>query len=363
MSEKTLTKQDIEDLAVGAAILGTGGGGDPYIGKLMAIQALERGRKIVVMDPEEVPDDAFVVPVAAMGTPTVLIEKIPSGKEALYALKLLEQYFNRESEYITPIEAGGINSTIPLTVAAIKGKPVLDGDGMGRAFPELQMVTFHLYGVKATPMSMADEKGNAVILDAIDNYWAEKIARVITMRFGGTAWIAIYAMSGKRYKEAAVKGTVSLAIEIGRVLREAKKHGKNPIDALLDVTKGYLLFTGKIVDVNRQNIGGFARGEAEIEGLDEFKSSKLVIKFQNENLVAIKDGKIVASVPDLITILDKETAKPITTERLRYGLRVNVIGIPCDSKWRTSKGLEVVGPKYFGYNIEYVPIEKSVKEA
>ena len=362
MSERYLTKQDIEDLALGAAILGTGGGGDPYIGKLMAIQALEKGLKIEVTDPDEISDDSFIVPVAAMGTPTVLIEKIPSGKEALYALKLIERYFGREAEYITPIEAGGINSTIPLTVAAIKRRPVLDGDGMGRAFPELQMVTFHLYGVKATPMSMADEKGNAVILDTIDNYWAEKIARVITIKFGGTAWIAIYAMYGKKYKEAAVKGTISLAIEIGRTLREAKKHGKNPIDALLDLTKGYLLFTGKIVDVNRQNIGGFARGEAVIEGLDEFKGSKMTIKFQNENLVAVKDGKVVASVPDLITVLDKETSKPITTERLRYGLRVNVIGIPCNPKWRTSEGLKVVGPKYFGYNIEYKPIEEYVKE-
>lgn len=362
MTERYLTKQDIEDLATGAAILGTGGGGDPYIGKLMAIQALERGKKIILVDSNDIDDNAFVVPVAAMGTPTVIIEKLPSGKEALYALKILEQYFSKEADYITPIEAGGMNSTIPLAVAAEREKPVVDGDGMGRAFPELQMVTFHLYGVKATPMALADEKGNTIILDAIDNFWAEKLARVITVRFGGTAWIAIYAMNGDVYKKAAVKRTVSLAIEIGRTLREAKKHGKNVIDTLLDITRGYMLFMGKIVDVNRQNIGGFARGEAKIEGFEDFKGSQLKIQFQNENLVAIKDGEIVASVPDLITVLDKETGKPITTERLRYGLRVIVVGIPCDSKWRTPEALEVIGPKYFGYNIEYVPIEKSAKK-
>jgi len=59
--------------------------------------------------------------------------------------------------------------------------------------------------------------------------------------------------------------------------------------------------------------------------------------------------------------LDSESGRPITTERLRYGLRVLVIGIPCNEKWRTPKGLETVGPRYFGYNIDYVPIEVRIK--
>jgi len=356
-----LTIQDVKDLAVGAAILGTGGGGDPYIGMLMAIQAIEKGKKVELVDVDAVDDDDFVVPVAMMGTPTVLIEKIPSGDEVLWVLREIEKYYNKKANYLTQIEAGGVNSMIPIIAAARTGKPILNGDGMGRAFPELQMVTFHLYGVKATPMVLSDERGNSVILDTIDNYWAEKIARVITIRFGGSAIIAIYAMNGSDYKKGAVRGTPTLAIEIGRTIRESKKRGVNVIDALLEITKGYLLFKGKIIDVSRWNIGGFARGEVTIEGLEDYKNSKMIIKFQNENLVAIKDGNIIASVPDLITILESETFKPITTERLRYGLRVIVIGMPCDQKWRTPEGLKVVGPKYFGYDIEYIPIEERIK--
>ena len=33
---------DLDDIATGGAILGTGGGGDPYIGKLMAQEAIRR---------------------------------------------------------------------------------------------------------------------------------------------------------------------------------------------------------------------------------------------------------------------------------------------------------------------------------
>ncbi len=361
MSERLITKEDVEDLAIGAAVLGTGGGGDPYIGKLMALQVLDKGKKIVLVDPDDVPDDAFIMTSAFMGTPITLIEKVPSGLEAVKALESLESYFGRKADYITPAEAGGLNSTIPLYVAGMTEKPVLDGDGMGRAFPELQMVTFHLYGVKATPMSLADEKGNSVILDTIDNFWAEKIARVVTIRMGGWASIALYSMDGRKYKEAVIPHTISKAIEIGRAIRDAKKHGKNPLDALLDVTGGFKLFEGKVVDVSRWIVAGFAKGEVTIEGFDDFKGKTMKIMFQNENLVAMIDGEVVASVPDLIVVLDLETAEPITTERHRYGYRVAVVGIPCDSKWRTPEALEVVGPRYFGYDIDYVPIEERVK--
>ncbi|MCS7112054.1 MAG: DUF917 domain-containing protein [Ignisphaera sp.] len=356
-----LSAHDIRDMALGAAILGAGGGGDPYIGMLMAIQAVEKGRKVELLDPDSADDSDFIVPVAMMGTPTVLIEKIPGGDEVIWVLRSIEKYYGREANYITQIEAGGVNSMIPIVAAAYTGKPLLNGDGMGRAFPELQMVTFHLIGVKATPMVLSDERGNSVVLDTIDNFWAERIARAITIKFGGSAYIAIYAMSGKDYKRGVVRYTPSVAMEIGRAIREAKRRGVNVFDAILDIVKGVILFRGKIIDVARFNLGGFARGEVTIEGFDDYRNSRMVVKFQNENLVAIRDGNVVATTPDIISILDIESAKPITTERLRYGLRVAVVGIPCDSKWRTEEGIRTVGPRYFGYDVDYVPIEVRIR--
>ncbi len=355
-----VNKQVIEDLAVGAAILGTGGGGDPYIGKLMAIQTIEKKGPIELLSPYEIPDDELIIPSAAMGTPTVLIEKIPSGLEAIKAFELLERYLNKKAFATCPAEAGGVNSTIPFVVAGAMNIPVVDADGMGRAFPELQMVSFTLHGIRATPMAMADERGNSLVFDTIDNMWTEKIARVVTIKMGGTAWIALYSCLGRQFKDSAIWGTVSKAIQIGETLRDAKARGVNLLDALLDCTSGYLIFRGKITSVERANIGGFARGEAKIEGLDEFKGKLMTIQFQNENLVAELDGNTIACVPDLICILDSETMKPITTECLRYGYRVTVVALPCSEKWRTDEGLKLVGPKYFGYDVEYRPIEKMV---
>jgi DUF917 family protein len=356
-----IREEDVEDIATGAAILGTGGGGDPFIGKLMAIQAIREHGPVRVADPDEVPDDALVIPSAMMGAPTVMVEKIPKGDEPVNAFQALERHFGKRAFATMSIEAGGLNSTVPLGVAARLGIPLVDADGMGRAFPEIQMVTPTMHGVSATPMSMADEKGNALFLHTIDNKWTERLSRVVTVEMGGSAIIALYAMDGSTLRKSCVLRSMSRIRSIGRELREARRQKKDAVEAVLRATGGFELFRGKIVDVERRTLKGFARGTARLDGLGDYGGEKLAIDFQNENLVARSDGDVVASVPDLITVLDAETGQPVTTEGLRYGYRCVVISIPCDPKWRTPEGLALVGPRYFGYDVEYEPIERRLR--
>lgn len=354
--------QMVEDIAIGAAFLGTGGGGDPYVGKLMALQAIEKYGPVELIDVEDLSDDAQIVPAAMMGAPTVLVEKVPSGEEVFRAFDILKDYLGKEIHATIPIEAGGVNSMIPIAVAATQRLPLVNADGMGRAFPELQMVTYHLYGISATPMVIADEKGNTLLLNTIDNFWTENLARNATVVMGGSVMIAIYPMTGKDIKRAGIRNIVTYSAEIGKAIRTARQNDQNPVAALLEVTGGYSLFKGKIGDVMRRTTGGFVRGQAHIEGIDEYQGSKLELHFQNENLIAMRDGQIIATVPDLICTVDAETAIPITTEGLRYGQRVVAVGIPCDEKWRTPKGIETVGPRYFGYDVDYIPVEARIKE-
>jgi len=355
---RTFYPENIEDVALGAAVLGTGGGGDPYVGKLMAIQAMRKHGPVTLLDLDEVDDDSLIVPSAMMGAPTVMVEKLPKGDEIIKAFQSLEAYLGRKIDATMSIEAGGLNSTTPFTVAASLGLPLVDADSMGRAFPEIQMVTFTLHGISATPMAMADEKGNSAILNTISNRWTETFSRSITIDMGCTAMIALYSVTGRQLKQAAIPGTISFAEKIGRTIREAQAAKKDVIAAVMAVTGGFRVFHGKVVDVQRRTERGFARGEATIEGTDECGGSSLTIRFQNEHLVAIRDGEIVVSVPDLITVLDAENGEAITTEGMRYGYRVVVLGIPVTPKWRTPAGLEIVGPRYFGYDVEYVPVEE-----
>ncbi|MFQ5966477.1 MAG: DUF917 domain-containing protein [Acidimicrobiia bacterium] len=349
---------ELDDLAVGAAILGAGGGGDPYIGRLVARNTLEQFGPVEVVPVEEVPDDALVAMSAMMGAPTVMIEKLPSGDELIRAFEALQDRLGQPITHTVCAEAGGLNSTMPFVTAARLDLPLVDADGMGRAFPEVQMCTPTIYGISATPMALADEKGNTAVVDAVDNLWTERIARTICIDMGASALIALYSQSGQELKTSMIPGTLTLAQELGSLVNRSRADHADPIEVILRRLRGFRLFEGKIVDVERRTEAGFARGSARLEGSAADTGHTLRIDFQNENLVAERDDAVLATVPDLITVLDSETGEPITTEELRYGFRVVVIGVPCDPRWRTDGGLSLVGPAYFGYDIEYIPVEE-----
>ncbi|ALN75040.1 DUF917 domain-containing protein [Aureimonas sp. AU20] len=357
-----LNSEDLKDLALGAAFLGTGGGGDPYVGRLMVQQCLDEGLEVEVIDPSELSDDALVIPTAMMGAPTVLVEKIPSGDEAVNSLRSLERHLGRKAQATMPIEIGGINSTIPLVVGARLGLPIVDADGMGRAFPQLEMETFGVYGVSGSPMVVSDEDGDQALIMARDNREMEWLSRGVAIRMGGCAYIAEYAMSGADVKRTAIPNTLTLAMRIGRTLREAKSRHLNPFDALLELLPqtlyhhGRIIFTGKIADMRRETRNGFSLGSARIEGLGRF-SGTMEIEIQNENLIARVDGVVKAIVPDLICIMDSETAEPITTENLRYGQRVSVMAVAVPEIMRTPEALAVFGPSCFGLDHPFIPIE------
>jgi len=353
---KQIDLENLPDLAVGATFLGTGGGGDPYIGRLMAEAAIARFGPVRLMDVDDVPDEGLVVPAAMMGAPTIMVEKIPNGREMQIAVSSLQKLLQKPVVSLMTIEAGGINSMIPLAVAAEMGLPVIDGDSMGRAFPELQMTSFHLAGIRATPMVLVDEKGNTVMIDAIDNLWTERLARTTTVAVGGASIIALYPMAGRDAKRAMVRGTITKALELGRLLRADHLAVADKERRLQADHGAHKLFNGKVVDVERRSGDGFVRGTVSCIGLGDDQDHVFRIEFQNENLVAMRDGQVVATVPDLISVLDQETLMPITTEGLCYGQRVTVYAMPCDPVWRSVEGLNTVGPGYFGYDLTYVPL-------
>lgn len=358
-----LTVEDVRDMALGAAFLGSGGGGAPDTTLLQIEAALAAGRRVKLIDLADVPDDALVAPCAWMGAPTVSEEKLPNGQEAARGLARLEEIKGQKVFAVFPMEIGGSNGLSPLVIAAERDIPVIDCDGMGRAFPEAQMVVFNVYGCSANPVIVTDEKGNCVILEVAWNAEEERIARVLSIAMGGSCHVIDYAGSGYQMKQHAVRGTVSLAIAIGRAIRAARRAGRDPFAALIDALRqssyyrhAGILFDGKIVDLDRNTEGGFAVGRVTLEGFGA--SGRMTVEFQNENLVARRDGEIVGLVPDILTFLDSETAEPVTTERLRYGQRLKLVGVGVPPLLRSAEALAVFGPQAFGIAHQYRPIEE-----
>jgi len=342
----------LDDHARGCAILGTGGGGDTYASVLAARAALEAHGPVEVLPVDALEDDALILPVSGWGAPTVGIEKLPSGEEGATLVGMAERWFGRTVDALMIGEIGGGNGVEPVGWAARLGLPLVDADGMGRAFPEGDMASMHVAGVPAAPAFFADERGNGVTATPEDARWLEQIARALVVAFGGTVAGADHPMDAATARRATVLGSVTRATSIGAALRA------EGLDGVLRVTEGARLVAGTVADVDRRTAGGFASGAVTIEGTGDDAGRSVIVHVQNENLLAEEAGEPLAIVPDLITICDESSGDAIPTERIRYGQRVVVIGIPSAPIWRTPEGLRVVGPARFGFDHAYRPIEE-----
>ena len=344
---------DISALARGCAVLGTGGGGETYTGSLIAQQALAEHGPVKLVTLGDLPDDGILLPVGMIGAPSVSIEKLSSGFEIGVLRDAVERDTGRPVVALMASEIGGGNGLIPVAWAASAGLPLVDGDAIGRAFPEVDMVSMNVAGRHPDLIVLADERRNVVILRPVDGSWAEALARAVSVVFGGSAAMADYVSTVKQMRGAIIEGTVSLALRIGRTVENAF----DPVSELVDVVNGRRLVEGKVVDVERITAGGFVRGSVVVEGYGRDAGRLVRIEIQNENLVALEDGRVLASVPDLITVVDNQTADAVATEVIRYGQRVVVLAFPCAPLWRTERGISIAGPRAFGYDFDYIPVK------
>jgi len=358
--------QDIQDMARGAVFLGSGGGGDPYVGELYLRQQLAEGRHAQIIKASELADDAFVISIAGVGAPTVLVEHLVSTNTLMRLLEASEKFYGRKVDALISAEIGGANSMFPLSLGARSGVPVVDGDGMGRAFPHLEMTTFSVYGARCCPSVLMDDSGNVVHVDTVTDRIAEDVVRSICASLGSMIYGSFYPMSGRQVKEIAVHDTISHTLEIGRRIRRARESQTDPIRDLLDfldapAEQRYAreLFNGRIVDVRHETRDGWHWGQALINS-GRGDEPEFSIEIQNEYLVARENGRTVTVVPDLIAVLDAESAEPLTAEMLSYGQRVTVIGYSAAPIMRRAESLAVFGPRMFGIHEDFRGVEALV---
>ena len=357
------THQKVQDMARGAVLLGTGGGGDPYVGEMFVTEQIRNGRSPRIIDLDELADDAFVMSVAGIGAPTVGTEHLISETLLKRLLASAEEYHGRRIDALISCEIGGGNSIMPLALGAISNLPVLDADGVGRAVPQIEMTTFSIYGCSASPLLLTDALGNMMIVNATSDRTAEDLCRATAGALGAHVTSALYPMTGAEAKRVSVRKSLSLAQGIGRTIREAREGTGDIFDALIgyleswDDRRATILFDGKIVDVTHETRNGWHWGQATLAGLRD-EAQTCVVEIRTEFLSARVNGQLVTMMPDLITILDRDSGEPMTGGRLAYGQRVKVLGYAADAMLRTARALEIVGPRAFGIDMDYVPLEQ-----
>jgi DUF917 family protein len=351
---RELTLDDIEALAFGAWILGTGGGGSPYLGLLNMRRLYAEGHRVALMSPLDLADENWVAIVSNMGAPLIGQERLTDSHNIARAVEIQQDLLGEKFRAVMSLEIGGGNGIQPLMAAAHLGLPVVDADTMGRAYPEAQMTSVAVGDLRPYPCVLYDPRGIEAVVTKVPSWkWMERVSRKICVEMGSIASTCKAPRTGAEVKQWGIHFTVTKAIRIGHRVRTAQRCHEDPVAAILDEGRGKLLFRGKVVDVARRTTEGYLRGRAAIEGLDEDRGSRLEIAFQNEWVVAWQDGTPIAMSPDLICVLDTVSGEAFGTETIGYGRRVSVIALPAPSVFLTQKGLEHVGPRAFGYDLHF----------
>ena len=300
------------------------------------------------------PVDAVVAVLSNMGAPLVGQERLADPDFAVKPLRMMEEHLGRKFDAVMALEIGGGNGVHPMMVAAMTGYPVVDADTMGRAYPEAQMTSVAVAGLRCYPLTMADIRDNEIIFPRAASWrWMERISRKACTEIGSVASTCKAPRTGAEVKQHGILYSVSKAIDLGRKVAQARRAHTDPIEAVLEAGHGKLLFTGKITDVERRATEGFLRGKAKLEGLGPDAGSDMVVHFQNEFSVAFKGDTPVVMTPDLICLLDTVSGEGIGTDVIRFGQRVSVLALPAPEVFLSEAGLSAVGPRAFGFDIEF----------
>jgi len=354
--------------------MGTGGGGGVEWGMGMLDAALEEGLNIEWVDVSEIADDAWTCTPYGMGsiappTPETeaeikrmdLVDRL--GDRAMeVAVQELGKYAGVEIGAIVPPELGAGNTPASLITGVRLGIPVVDGDYSGRAVPEEMQGTPYLYEKNSWPCSSVDRWGNiCIVKETCNPYMLERIGKLLSVSAYGMTSMAATLLIGREMKEIVVPGTLTRCLELGRAIRQALEQGDNPVQAAIEHTDGWLLFEGEVTGKDWEDRGGYMLGTTHIRGTGEYAGHTLDVWFKNENHVSWLDGEPYVCSPDLVTIVDRETGDGFTNTVIAAGHRVAVVGIKGLEAFRSERGLAGAGPRYFGFDIDYVAIEVQMK--
>jgi uncharacterized protein len=372
------TVEDVHALIDGLTLLGTGGGGRPEQGLESLLPHVRAGRSIAWVSPDAIPDDAWVCSTFGMGsiapTKSLSVEERRAlgypdewtvASPMVRAVQELAAYTGKRIAAILPFELGAGNTATPMDAAVSVGAAIVDGDCAGRAIPELCQTSAAIMGIRFAPGAIADPWGNVLLVkQTASELLTERIGKLVSIAtklpdMKASCAHAGFLMSGKDLKRVAVPGGITRAIAVGRAIRAAKSSG-DPVAEAAQALGGWVLFRGRIAKKEWESRDGYMYGTTTVEGEGDDEGHVLRVWFKNENHVTWLDGAPFVFSPDLIMTIGVE-GTPYTNTLLPEGARIGVIGAAADPRLRTPPALELLGPRHYGHDFNYTPIEKLVR--
>lgn len=364
-----LDASDLEDILLGSSYLGCGGGGGLEAARELIASDLASGYSFVLLDVSDLGDREMVASSYALESLAPVdvdmqarLDRIKPKIAAptISSFRLLEEYLGVSFSAVIMGEIGPLSLAEALSLGARIGVPSLDADTVGRATPEINQHSVRVAGHAITPAAAVTQFGDEVVLKNVqDPSREEDIFRALSVvsRLVGVTDAAISGAVAKS-EHVLVQGSVRLAASIGRAVRDAVAAGEDPVAAARVAGDGYQLFEGKVRSFDWNDRDGFLVGDVTLDGSGAYAGQSMVLDYKNEHLVARRDGIVLASCPDLITMIDRRTNEGIGNPDFAKGQRVVVLAFRAASLWRRPEGLRVFEPRYFGYDVDYIPVEE-----
>lgn len=369
---KTLSEQELVDMMMGASIQASRSSNTASSVRRIK-QAVAQGKKFQMIALEDVPDNWTAVTPGGVGgggawqyvrmrTTEQNLQRVQNGNAL--AAQALSKYTGKPIDAVLRSEADG--ATLEgVMLASDLGVPIVDGCLVGRSVPELQQQIPTILGIPASPAAFVSRWGDTIILaHAFDDYRVEDIARALAVGSAGSVSGVDTMISGRDVKRSLIPGALTQAILLGKSAREAVEQHKDPIQAILKIMHGYKMFHGVVAEDDTKGERGFTWSVVTLEGVKEDEGHTYKIWTKNENIVAWYDGKVDAMAPDTLMDLDPRTGDAHngpTLGAFQVGAEIVMVGWPADPRWRQPKGIEVFGPRHFGFDFDYAPIEELQK--
>lgn len=360
---KQLNRQDLEDVLLGAVILGAGGGGDIAEGRAMIDAGFAAGKTFDLVSIDEVPDDAIICTPYLLGAITPLTpeeEHLYAGLRngetdpLLQAYAEFQDHLGQEFFGTTACELGGSNTAAAFFPAVMNGHKIIDADPAGRAVPEITHSTYYLAGLPAAPIYAVNQFGESFLIDKVkDDQRAETLVRALSQVSRNTIAAIDHALPMCVLRDVLIPGTISKAMQLGVICRSAMASGTNGAAAVAKAGNGAVVFEGTASSVTYKTDQGFTVGQIALTGGGGFSGQAMAISVKNENMACWLDDVVFATVPDLICLFDTETGMPVANPDVTPDQSIAVVILPAPEPFKSEKGLSIFGPTYAGVNADF----------
>ncbi|MCZ7415734.1 MULTISPECIES: DUF917 domain-containing protein [unclassified Streptomyces] len=348
---------DLPALVAGNELLSSGRGAAGLDGLTVCVGALlDQHGPVPLVPLDGLPSGNRCVAVGAVGGFAPLIELPFSGDEFAAAVRALEDRTGEAVDAVVALNSAGPNALVPVAAAAALGVPLVDCDGMGRILPLIHQTTYALAGLPVAPLAAMSAAGDSVVLDC-STARADLLLRGAVDASGGLMTCAMYPTTVERLRHAAIRGSTSRILRMGELLLTQNRHAA-VLAGLARTVGARLLASGRVVALDLPEPAAGARHypsmPTSIVVSDPASDGPVVrLEAQNEILLALVDGAVVAAVPDVVCLLDRQKLRPVGLEGVAVGDHVDVLVVPAAPRWHTPEGLALAGPRAFGFPVRH----------